>query len=245
MREKSITMIESNDDLSAHIGMIHRIMDLIDFHRQSYQHETDDEKTVMLLGIRIFNAAGAAIRLSFSGYYQAAGLQLRDMLETGFLLDYFSSDTTLIRRWREVDERKRLREFNLAKIREVLDDRDGFTERKREKHYKDLCVVAGHPTFAGFEMLRPEAGADAHMGPFFVPRLLTATVQELVRVNMVAYESFKWFWKPRTLPQYRAALDYLENAANWASKMYGHDPVDSKKIAAAREIITALERRGV
>jgi hypothetical protein len=220
VRGKSIDFIEEDEDLLRHVAMIEIIMDLLQFYRVDYTEKNENQLIIKLLGARIFNAQGAALRLILGGYYQAAGLQLRDILETAFLLDYFSTDDSLIQCWKSVSEQERTKEFGQAKIRQALDDRDGFTQKKRMEHYKLLSSIAAHPTFAGFTMLRPTPGAEAHMGPFYVPELLTATIQELVKVSVGAWESFKWFFKPDTIPQYHAALRYLEASCEWFEKTY-------------------------
>jgi hypothetical protein len=239
-RQKSIALIEGDEDLLLHVSMIEMIMDLLQFYRMDYAEKDENQLIVKLLGARIFNAQGAALKLILGGYYQAAGLQIRDILETAFLLDYFSTDEALIHRWKVVSEQERNKEFGQAKIRQALDDRDGFTEKKRMEHYKLLSSIAAHPTFAGFTMLRPTPGADAHMGPFYVPELLTATIQELVKVSVTAWENFKFFFKPETIPQYRAVLRYLETSVVWVEKTY---EMDRRDINAVRSILAELERR--
>lgn len=241
-RQKSITLIEGDEHLSRHVEMIEIIMDLLQFYRMDYAEQDEDQLIIKALGARIFNAMGAAIKLILGGYYQAAGQQIRDILETAFLLDYFSTDSSLIQKWKLVSEQGRMKEFNLAKIREALDTRDGFTEKKRMEHYKLLSSIAGHPTFAGFTMLRSTPGADAHMGPFFVPELLHATIQELVKVSVSAWENFKWFFKPETLPQFRAVLRYLETSADWIEKTYDK-PMDRTDINAVKALLSTFEHR--
>jgi hypothetical protein len=54
-------------------------------------HGSENELTLQYLGIRLFNAAGASIKLAFSGYYQKAFDQERDVIETYFLVDYLST----------------------------------------------------------------------------------------------------------------------------------------------------------
>ncbi|MBB6469475.1 hypothetical protein HNQ96_005365 [Aminobacter lissarensis] len=238
--QKSIATIEADPDLSLHLAMIECVMDLLQFYRMAYDEKDEDQLIVKLLGARIFNDLGASIRLILGGYYQAAGLPTRDILETGFLLDYFSTDPALIQKWKAVPEEKRNKEFNQAKIREVLDKRDGYEGKKRYEHYKLLSAIAAHPTFAGFTMLRPEPGADAHMGPFFVPNLLTATIQELVKVTMTAWENFKWFFKPETLPQFRATLRYLEMSSEWVERIYGKK-LDRRDIEAVKRILAQID----
>jgi hypothetical protein len=42
---------------------------------------SDNEATVQLLGIRLFNAAASGVKLALSGYYQTAFQQARDIME--------------------------------------------------------------------------------------------------------------------------------------------------------------------
>jgi hypothetical protein len=51
-------------------------------------HGSENELTLQYLGIRLFNAAGASVKLALSGYYQKAFDQVRDVIETYFLVDY-------------------------------------------------------------------------------------------------------------------------------------------------------------
>ena len=62
------------------------------------------------------------------------------------MIDFFSIDKSVISQWKACSEDQRLKEYGPAAIRKALDDRDGFTGRKREAHYKMLCKLAGHPT---------------------------------------------------------------------------------------------------
>ena len=60
---------------------------------------TVDENTAQTLGVRLFNAAGTGLHLASSGYYQTAFHQARDIMETGFLLDYFRTSPCQIFVW--------------------------------------------------------------------------------------------------------------------------------------------------
>jgi hypothetical protein len=96
-----------------------------------------------------------------------------------FLLDYFHTDKTLIAAWKGCSESDRNRQFSALKVRTTLDERDGFTEKKRMEHYQLLCRLGAHASFQGFELLRPISGGDAHCGPYFADRALDATLSEL------------------------------------------------------------------
>ena len=242
IRGLSLICIESDEGLSLNLSMVECVMDKLQFYRIEYPASTNNLLTIHLLGFRLFNAASSAIKLALSGYYQAAGLHIRDILETAFLLDYFSTDEALIERWRAIgDEGVRTREFNLAKIRIALDGRDGFTEERRKHHYKLLCELAAHPAPAGFRMLQPCPGADAQMGCFFARDLLNGTLQELAKTLLVAWENFKWYFEPETLPHFMAMLHYLELSMTWSEKTYGR-PVDRQDLETVRAIVDRMAK---
>jgi hypothetical protein len=75
-----------------------------------------------------------AVQSLMAGYYQNSVMLQRDLLEVSFLLDYFCSNKTSIVEWRGCTESERNKKFGAYKVRTALDDRDGFTERKREEH---------------------------------------------------------------------------------------------------------------
>src|SRR5260221_12915240 len=143
LRTKAIEAL--NDELSLHVEVIEHAMNIADHLRQC-DTEDDDLKLIQLLGMRTFNAFGAALKLCLSGYYQNAALISRDILETTFLVDLFRGDRALIRQWRMADKKTRLKEFAPVKVRTLLDDRDGFTERRRAAMYELFSELAGHAT---------------------------------------------------------------------------------------------------
>src|SRR5690606_20336660 len=103
-----------------------------------------------------------------SGYYQTSAMVMRDALETAFLVDFFSSDQASVSKWRMATEKERRKLFKPVKIREALDNRDGFTGQKRAKAYELLSELATHPSMWGFSMLRNRDG-NIYLGPFFDP----------------------------------------------------------------------------
>jgi hypothetical protein len=242
LREQAIKLIEADEDLSLHIQMIEAVMDTLQFYRMNYDEKTQEQTAIKLLGARLFNAIGAAVKLSLSGYYQAATTHTRDILETSFLLDYFSTDAKLIMRWSEVSEDVRTKEFSQVKIRSTLDQRDGYTTRKRQEHYKLLCSLASHPTFLGLELLRPEPGKLAIMGPFHSSSLLKASIEELVKVCLLASDVFVRFFPSENLDQMRVAVARIEASAAWFKRVFGVDK--TKETDELRRLLAAVEATG-
>lgn len=182
IRALAKTYLDENPELVLHVQVTEDAMDILDLFRQYDAADDDDDlRTVRYLGLRMFNALGAVAKLSMSGYSQNAALVMRDVLETVFLSDWFSTDHEVIKRWREADTSNKKNEFRPVNVRKALDDRDGFRTQKRAEMYRMFSQLAGHPTPEGFAMLRP-AGMDAQGGPFFDSTALVATLSELARL---------------------------------------------------------------
>ena len=143
-----------------------------------------------------FSTARRARSDLMAGYYQNAVMHLRDILEVSFLLDYFHTDKALVAAWKACSESERNRQFSAFRVRTTLDERDGFTEKKRMEHYQLLCNLGAHATFQGFELLRPFAGGDAHCGPYFADRALDATMPSWRKVAVGAAGNFTMFFDP-------------------------------------------------
>jgi hypothetical protein len=85
LRARSLAIIEADASLSDHWNLVAEAMNAIYAFTHDHAHESENELTVQYIGIRLFNAAGASIKLSLSGYYQKAFDQVRDVIETYFL----------------------------------------------------------------------------------------------------------------------------------------------------------------
>jgi hypothetical protein len=242
IRQLSKAAIEASDDLSLHARMIERSMNMLDYIAKRRIHANDDELVLLILAGRLFNSGASSMKLLMSGYYQSAVMVVRDILETTFLLDYFHSNRGQIAAWRACDEKKRNREFGAMKIRMALDDRDGFTERKREAAYNLLCQMATHPTYMGFQMLQARESNKVIVGPFFEPSSLEAVLSELAKTIQQAGAQTRHAGKD-TLEDYRMSLDYMTAQADWSDRFFG-SMVDRARLAEIQSIIDEIERRG-
>jgi pimeloyl-ACP methyl ester carboxylesterase len=79
LRDASLTLIGGREDLREHLAIVHEAMNAIFAFTQEHVQGSDDELTLQLLGIRLFNAAAASIKLALSGYYQKAFVHMRDI----------------------------------------------------------------------------------------------------------------------------------------------------------------------
>jgi len=119
IRTEALLAINADSALKEHLDMVHACLDTVHAFTLQYQKQTEDELTVQLLGIRLFNASASALALMLAGYYQNSVTMLRDLLETGFLIDYFAIDRPKIQEWRQSNEKERKRKFGPAKIRQA------------------------------------------------------------------------------------------------------------------------------
>lgn len=221
VRSQNIDHIKSNEALSFHVSMIQKSMDIIDYFSRRYEAENDEQKTIQILGLQTFNQSASALKLILSGYYHASLSIKRSILETTFLLDYFSTDEALITEWNKNKEEMRTKgKFSPVNIRKALDKRDGFEEEKRKQHYKRLSELGTHPTPVSFIMLKPIPEGDFLCGPFFAPQMIKGSIEELVLVVTQIAGKFSQFFKAKKLEDYNVKLSFMEGQDLWNKRFY-------------------------
>jgi hypothetical protein len=105
IRAKNLTVIEQNPASRDHWAIVSEAMNVMYAFAHDHEHQSDDELTLQFLGIRLFNAAAASIKLALSGYYQKAFDHVRDVLETSFLIDYLATFPEKIAVWKAADKK--------------------------------------------------------------------------------------------------------------------------------------------
>ncbi len=105
LRRESMALIVADPELSRRLEMVQKAIALIFGYTIDHTSRSEDETTMQLLGIRLFNAAASGMKLALSGYYQTAFHQARDIMETGFLLDYFRSSPEQRTVWKQSDQK--------------------------------------------------------------------------------------------------------------------------------------------
>jgi hypothetical protein len=178
LRGQSMELVAGDEELRRRFRMIEKAMALLFGYTIDHAARSADERTMQMLGIRLFNAAASGVKLALSGYYQTAFQQARDILETGFLLDYFRTSPTEISVWRASDRALRRKRFDPVKIRIALDERDGDTKKRREREYNKLSELASHASYRGFALTTRQQFAE--LGPFVEKRNLMAWAEEMV-----------------------------------------------------------------
>src|ERR1700680_2061184 len=98
-----MALIQADPEFSKRLAIIQKAMALIFGYTLDHTSRSDSEATMQMLGIRLFNAAASGVKLALSGYYQTAFQQARDIMETGFLLDYFRTSPEKIPVWKAAD----------------------------------------------------------------------------------------------------------------------------------------------
>lgn len=219
LRGKALELVGQDQNLRLHVAITKQAMNLADLLRQ-YPTDDEDLRVIQILGMRMFNAFGASLKLALSGYVQNSALLMRDILETVFLMDLFNGDRDLIKKWRLADSKTRKMHFSPAAVRKALDARYNHTTRRREEIYKLFSELAAHPTMKSAWMMRPQKGGDAVIGPFIEKTSLEAVLSEMGRLAVQAGQGLIAFF-PR---DWQAGLGprtaFLKSTQQWFATFY-------------------------
>ncbi len=215
LRLKAEALVTESDDLKLHLTVIEAAMDLL-ASLVEVGNDDEDDKVIQVLGIRAFNGFASAISLALTGYSQTAGMVLRDVLETTFLVDRFRTDRAAITRWRNSND---WREFSPKKVRDFLDKRDGFEGKKREQEYKLITSLAGHPSMQGIAMLRP-AGGEVHIGPFLEQSSLIAVLSQAGKIAIQLAEVILPFVPLKKERAIASAEQFSKLKREWVTRFY-------------------------
>ncbi|MFD1745780.1 DUF5677 domain-containing protein [Rhizobium helianthi] len=170
-------MIASDEDLSRHLDHINSCLDFLSRLPELHTETNEDELTLLRLSIRCFNSGASALRLLRCGYFQPAMTMVRDLIEIYFLMDLFTKQPQSFRDWRTMSEKERKKHFKPIRVRERLDEIDGFKEKKRQKSYDMLSHHAAHVNPNGHQLISP--GNMTQIGPFPDYGLFRAGFEEL------------------------------------------------------------------
>ncbi|ASW46210.1 MULTISPECIES: hypothetical protein [Xanthomonas] len=224
---RTTQLVSACPDLADHLDITERAMDVMDMLRQHY-HGDDDQRAISHLAMRAFNHLASAWKLTSTGYYQAAGLLLRDLVETTYLVSAFHEDRSLVSRWRTADRRTRLREFSPFAVRKILEDAAGLGKSRREQIYNKFSSLAGHPTPDGFAMLRPN-GMDAQIGPFSDVTALRALLEEMGMLAIQAGFTFGIYLEHGSTPPTDIAHRFVTGAMDYSGKYLGKHYSDADR----------------
>jgi hypothetical protein len=140
-------------------------------------------------------------------------------------------------------KKEREKEFSPFKIRTALDEKDGFTEKKRAAAYKLLCELAGHATPEGFVMLVPDRSkSTVHCGPFFEITALQAVLSEAAKLALQAAQAFRGVIKNRNIVQREVLIDFMQIEDEWLSRFFD-TPSKSAEIVELRALLESTKRK--
>lgn len=106
------------------------------------------------------------------------------------------------------------------KVREALDARDGFTDKKRFAMYETFSELAGHPTMKSAFMMRPQRDGDAVIGPFMETTTLEAVVSEMGRLAIQVGEQLNLFFPADWLQGLPSRLAFAKLKQRWIATFY-------------------------
>ena len=243
IRTYSILQINANSNLKEHIEIVHDSLNLIHDFIISYKNQNDDELIIQYLGTRLFNSITSSIKLLLTGYYQGSVVFQRDILEVGYLLDFFSIDKSKISDWKQSDKQQLYNKYGPAKIRKKLDNRDGLLKGSRNQMYQIMCAYAVHVTYPGSKLVAPKKLLKT--GPFFDLNYLTFIIQELAMnvplFTLIYVRHFKNI--PTDFQEIKS--NYLNKVKIWAKKYLKLDliKIDNALIKEWVKTTTAKTRK--
>jgi hypothetical protein len=217
--------IAEDADLKSHAELINKCLDFLDWLLKLQDHKDEQHLALLRLGVRCFNSCAAALCLIRCGHWQPAIMVTRDLLETQFLLDLLASDATKLSEWMTLPEKKRNEQFKTVKVREALDARDRFTEKKRASRYKLLSTYGAHPTPEGIYIISPDGMTQ--IGPFPDQKILKGVIEELAMVTAHATATIAPLVKPTDLDGMTRKLSFFEFAEKWRKKFLNPSPGES------------------
>jgi len=243
IRTNSILQINAKPSLREHLEIVYDSLNLIYDFTISYKNQNDDELIVQCLGTRLFNSIISSIKLLLAGYYQGSVVFQRDILEVGYLLDFFTIDQSKISDWKKSDRQHRLNKYGPRLIRDRLDIRDGLAEKNRSKKYQIMCEYAAHATYPGFKFVTPKKLVK--IGPFFDLSYLTFIIQELA-MNVPLFTLIYTFHFIKIPSNFQAIKsDYMSKLKIWAKKYLRLDlkEFDNKMIREWMKAITINSKK--
>ena len=224
LRSRSLAVIKADAALSDHWDLVAEAMNAIYAFSHDHPHGSEDELTLQYLGIRLFNAAGVSVKLALSGYYQKAFDQVRDVIETYFLVDYLSTYPDEIDEWKRADRKKLTWYFSPARIRNEFDKRDRYTSGERTRIYRLISEAASHASYRGISLMATGPDNLVQVGPFFDENKLKVWMNEMaIRLSHAAIVLTS---NPEgiDLQLLNTRTHYLEVCNEWWSKYRGMKP---------------------
>lgn len=237
----SILAINGDSALKDHIELIQECLDMLfSIASEPKLGASEEDQVIYGLGIRLFNSTASTLKLTTSGYHQGAISFLRDIVEIGFLLDYFKHKPDSIRIWKTSKDEKECRQFLPKKIREILDKRDGFQEKKRGAMYALLSKYGTHATFDGFQLTIQNK--QFVIGPFESEKSLKAIIEETCKILPYVIVIYLAHCKTSSLIILEQKLHFLKCSQKWW-KQYMNSDFDEINVDEIKTMMADLKQR--
>jgi len=174
-----------------------------------FNGSTEEELTLKYIGSRLLASGMTSFHNGLNGYYQISFLLQRDLLEITFLLDLFRSCPERIEEWRNSNDKELKDKFSPLAVRIILDERDGFKEKKRAERYQQYCKYASHMTYSGFTLLTNDSN-QIEIGPFYNERKLLNCVHEVALNYSFAVMTLASLIKSNQLLAQKLAVEHMK-----------------------------------
>lgn len=230
---KAREWIASDAELSAHLDITERAMDLLDVLARGQVEDDNDGRAIQHLGIRVFNGLASAWQLMSTGYFQVAAMVQRDLVETVALANFFHYFPEQLPAWRCADRKQLVRQFGPAQVRKALDNQAGLGKSRREAIYYKFCSLAAHACVEGFAMLRP-AEMESHVGPFMDRTALRALLEEHGQLAAQAGLAFASYIDQSTPLANKVTHRFMTGVMDYSNRFLG--------MSYARDDFTELDR---
>lgn len=212
-------MIASDDELTRHLKMINLSLECLSRLPEFHVERDEAELNVLRLGTRCFNSGASSLRLLRCGYFQPAVTMMRDLIEIYFLMDLFVKEPQSLNDWLYMDEKDRRRNFKPVRVRQRLDELDGFTGKKRETAYNMFSQLAAHVNPNGHHLISPSN--ETRIGPFPDYSLFKAGMEELVTHLSFATVVFCNLLNSDNQAVLRTKEMFLSGLSGWKGEFFG------------------------
>lgn len=137
-----------------------------------------------VLGIRVLNSMGAADELILQGFFQPAGIMIRDIVECSYLLDLFSRAREHLPKWIALGQEAGLKEYRPGQVRDLLNAIDAVDREARQAPYTFYSRYGTHPNSEAVGLIAPEGAV--YIGPFVDETRLIGLTYDLTRFGVLA-----------------------------------------------------------
>jgi hypothetical protein len=229
---ESMRFLETSDLHKKHLLLFKLILTYTSSLLTKGKTSSEDEKTLQLIGVRVFNDGISAFRMAIAGYYQISISIQRDLLEAQFLADLFRTHPEEIEQWRNTTNQERVSKYSASNLYKKLDQRDNFLDGKRKARYQQFCEYASHISYPGFKLIVDKEGL-IQLGPFYDEKKLGDTIVELNRTFGHAMMTLSSMLKTSNLETIQISMILMEEFGS----IFDIEIIHNESFVSAKELI--------